>query len=224
LSSTKLALRGVDLNDLSDRHRAFIFEYVKDYDGTRAARAVGYKNPHVIAARLTDGKTYPKVARAIGAIQRKNLESNVDIKDKIIGILCRAAEANLTHYKNKNGMIVLEGLEDIPDEIAELTGPTKIIFKKNKSGDGEDEYVNETKEVHVGILDRQWAIEQLMKHLGMFAPEKVVHGFDWEALYQESIEDNDLEIIEGEIAKAALPEPKEEKPTKKKKKVLRKKK
>ena len=48
----KTKLTTLDLPELTDKQRRFVYEYTEDYNATRAAEAAGYKSPSKIGSTL----------------------------------------------------------------------------------------------------------------------------------------------------------------------------
>ncbi len=199
MAKIELALRGIDLKDLTDRQRAFVFEYVKDYNAKRACLAVGYKNSSM-GKKLTDNKYYPKVVRAIGSIQRKNVEQAILTKDEILAELSNLATRDIIEMCDEKGVFITNDMRKVPAHIRRCIDGLEINQRFNEDGEVVGQHVK------FKLVGKMGAIDMLMKHFGMFAPEKleVVSAPNWDDLYEQEHE-NDIDIIEGQIASAAKP-------------------
>lgn len=208
------------MDELNDKQRAFVFEYIQDYNAVRAARAVGYKNPKASGCRLLDPKYHPKVCRAIGAIQRKNLETAILTEQEILEELSVLASRDIIELCDENGVFNTNDLTKIPASIRRCIDGLEIKQDYDKHG----EVIGQT--IKVKLVAKLGAIEMLAKHYGMFAPQKVEHSvqptLDWDELYEKAGESDQLDVIEGKIANAGRPVQEELETPKKPKKFKKK--
>lgn len=198
MANTKLATRG-STDRLNDRQRAFVAEYVKDYNSTRAASVVGYKRPGDMGQRLINGKTYPKVANAIGKIQRLNLEQCILTKNDILAELSLLAMRDIIELCDKNGQFFCNDLRDLPPNIRRCIDAIEVF----QDFDDEGKLVGQR--FKLKLVAKLGAIEMLAKHFGMFAStQEHEHKvkFDWDSMYSDNGQPDELDIIEGKIAKA----------------------
>lgn len=192
MGSTGLALSG-DCRGLTDKQRKFVAEYVIDYNGSRAARAAGYKNAAIMASRLLKD---PKISRAIGNIQRKNLENAILSKDEIIKELSVIAMRDPIEMCDENGMIRTDDLRQIPAHIRRSIDGIKV----KQSVDPETGEVYQ--EFELKLVGKATAIRMLMEHFGLFAAQQhevtgAITAVPWEQLFAETKED--VNVIEGKI-------------------------
>lgn len=195
MGRSSLSLQG-DCNGLTDRQRTFVAEYTIDFNATRAAAKAGYKKPNVAGRKLIDGTSYPKVARAVGNIQRKNLETAILTKEDIIRELSNYSMLDPIDLCSPGGVFVVSNLAEVPAHVRRCIQSFEVKKWEDKDG-------NVHQEIKCKIVDKLEAIELLAKHYGMFAPEKhdIRHSIDWDALYRVEEPDN-WDVIEGEIAAA----------------------
>jgi len=193
MASNALALSG-DCRGLNDRQRCFVAEYVIDYNATRAAKVAGYKHPHSAGKKLLSRKLNPKVAKAIGNIQRKNLEEAILSKEEIIRELSLIAMRDPLEMCDENGILVVDDMRKIPDHIRRAIDSIKVKHFYNEDGDVIGQ------EFELKLVGKATAFRMLMEHFGMFAAkqhEVKIGTLDWESLFNETQQDKD--VIEGEI-------------------------
>lgn len=176
---------------LSYRHRAFVSEYISNgWDGTKAAAAVGYKNPGLMAARLVNGQTANGVVKkALDWIAEQQEEKAALTSEEIIQKLCDIVEADITDAFGRN-WIVVDDPKKIPESLRKMMDKIKVQAIKSihpVSGTEVVEY-----KVEFDIPSKIKAKELLMKAKGMFAPDKkevAVTGVNFDAMIQKARED-----------------------------------
>lgn len=201
MGKTDLKVRGIDLNDLPDRHRAFVVEYCKHYNASEAARKVGYKNAAVMGRKLIDGKHHPKVARAIGAIQKKNLETAILTKDQIMQELSTLAMRDIIDLCDEEGAFIVDDMRKLPPHIRRCVDGVEIDQKFDREGNVIGQRVK------LKLIAKMQAFDMLSKHLGLYSPEehKVEHSMSWDQLFEMHKKRKDpLDVIEGKIAQARI--------------------
>lgn len=191
MAHTSLALSG-DCKGLNDRQRMFVSEYMVDFDAVKAARMVGYKTPSKAAERLLKNR---KIIRAIGNQQRKNIEKHMITRDEIVAELSSIALKDLIQLCDKEGNIQCD-LRKIPASARRWIDGIEVDQTLSKSG----KIIGQ--KIKLKLVPKMQAIEYLMKHFGMFAPDKteMKHSIDWDSMYDQSKPDG-LDMIEGEISK-----------------------
>lgn len=197
MAISNLSKRGTNLKRLCDRQRAFIHEYTVDYNATRAARIVGYKNPAAMGKKLTDGKSFPKVARAIGKIQKTNIDRSTLDREQIVNELSSLAMRDVLDLCDDEGILQTD-LRKIPAALRRCIDGLEIFQYLDEDGKVTSQ------KIKLKLVAKMQAIRSLMEHFGMFAPQQheVKHTVDWDSLYSGKEVPDDLEAIEGEIAEA----------------------
>ena len=192
MAQTALTLSG-DCRGLNDRQRKFVAEYTIDYNATRAARAAGYKNPNVMGKKLLEQKG---VRRAVGNIQRKNLEEAILTKEDIIKELCSIAMRDPLDMCDADGVFVIDDMRKIPPEVRRSIDGIKV----KQRYDDEGNVIGQ--EFELKLVGKATAFRMLMEHMGLFAPKQHnvnIGTIDWESLFNETKEDHD--VIDVEIDK-----------------------
>lgn len=114
---------------LTDKEYAFVMEYLKDYNGARAARACGYcpnnpQNARVIACEIL---TKPHIKQFI-ADHKADLAENLNINETDIIELCHEImSANVTDYVDMNDYECIKLTKDSPNKRA--IASVKIVDK-----------------------------------------------------------------------------------------------
>lgn len=183
MSSTELSKTGASRSKLTDKQRRFIAEYLVDYNGTRAARAAGYKHPSVASAKLLDGEKYPHVTKLVGKAQNDALTELNLTRQRILQELAYCGLRDPVDLLNKDGYIEIESLRDIPEKIRRCIDGIEV-----RSHYEEGEFVGQT--VKLKLVGKLGAIELLMKHFGMLdgKQEEATKRINWDELYEEDPE------------------------------------
>lgn len=141
-------------HDLSARASAFVVEYCRDFNGSRAAKAVGYKdNPRRTAFRLLQD---PRVQAEVAEITGQRREMNEDLAQQVIDELSAIAFADMRDVAawGPGGVTVKDsdGLED--DEAA-----TVLEVSQRQHQHGTD--------IRVKQHSKTDALSMLAKHFGL---------------------------------------------------------
>ena len=140
--------------NLSEKQQAFVSEYVKDFNGTKAATRAGYSenSAHVTASVLL---SEPKVRAAVNDALNERKRLYPDVIQRIISELQKIAFANPVDMLSWDGeKFLVNGSDELTDEMrASISG---ITFKPGKYGDTID----------VKQYDKVRAIELLGKMVG----------------------------------------------------------
>lgn len=181
MGSVGIADRGIDIKRLTDRERRFVLEYLLDYNGKRAAIAAGYskKVAHVTASKLLRKS---KIARAIGRLQRDDVERLELRRDEIIKHLYYAVTRDPLDIYDADGEVL--PLDEMSERARACIDSIdrKVTYRKGKNG-----RTYKTVETHVRLVPKAQALDMAMKHKGLFAPdqhEHIIGPFDWNALIQ----------------------------------------
>lgn len=195
MGSTPTRYHGARKGKLTDKQKAFVTEYVKDFNGKRAAEAAGYSQPPQAAAQLLKK---PDIKAAIGRHHKDNENLSILERSRVLEELKFIVERNVKDLVDENGIV--RELHELPDAVARAIDGIKVrqIF------DADGEVCGQT--IEIKLVPKLPAIELAMKHLGMFEAEKVEHSgtirFDWDALLNRTDAGTEEDVIEGTIASA----------------------
>ena len=160
------------LRKVNDRERAFCQEYVKDLNGSRAARAAGYssKGASVRAnALLKKSRVKALVAKLI-AKQANKLEISAD---KVLGELAKMGFSNMLDYMraDEDGEFRLDFSKLTREQAAAIQEYT--VDATGGTGDGERKQVMRTR---FKLADKARSLELLGKYLKLFVEKVEVTG------------------------------------------------
>lgn len=189
-----------DLRELPDQQRAVALEYVKRYDMVAACKKAGYEDPEGEAKKLLKSKRFK---RAVGHLQYRNAELSQLQRMDILEELSKLAMRDILDFCDENGVLQCD-LSKVPPHARRCIDGIEVRQKLSRQG----EVIGQT--IKVKLVPKLPAIEMLMRHMGMFAPQehKHEHTMNWDELFQAERRAR-TDVIEGEIQKAALP-PKDE--------------
>ena len=131
---------------LTNKQRAFIEEYLVDFNGTRAAERAGYKgNDATLAAIASENLTKPKLAKRIA----DRFATKIMTADEVLSRLSGMARADISEFVTDAGAIDWDAVRDqgyLVKKIAHYKGKQSVI------------------ELH----DAQTALQLVGKHLRLF--------------------------------------------------------
>lgn len=161
---------------LSRKQQTFIYEYLKDLNGPRAARVSGYKaDPRAAAKVLLDKQKSPVVNAAIeSALQERARRSGIQA-DQVLSEIAKIAFFNPQDMLDHDGELLQ--LADMPEGVASALKELKITCRYGRDG----QLVQQSKDVKWN--DKLEALKLLGQHLGIFkdgGENRVV--LDWGAL------------------------------------------
>lgn len=168
----------MDKNLTPQQHR-FVREYLVDMNQTKAARRAGY-SPTSAAGIASELMKQPKIKEAI-AIEQDKLKDKFGITpERIIQELSKIAFANIQDFMclDEDGVAVIDLAAIDQDKASALDVSFEITKGRGK-----------TVSTKIKLLDKQAALLQIGKHLGMFA-DKVDHkvSLTLEQLVAQSME------------------------------------
>lgn len=138
------------MRELNERQKKFCMEYLKDFNGSRAAVAAGYtkKNVRITAAKLlTNSNIQKQIALNIA---KRSEKTKIDA-EWVLTELSEMAFADIAEAYDENGK--LKSIHDIPKHLR------KMICDIDTIDVGEDSTVKRVK-----FCDRLKLIAQLGKH------------------------------------------------------------
>ncbi len=205
MGSTRITSLDGCWDALTDKMKVFVAEYLIHHDGTKAVIAAGYsKNGAAVRASklLQDPRIKKVIAHEQGKVHKgKRLE-----KEKVLKKIADSLHRNLWDFEVEQGkgLIVASRLRDLPRRChCYIDG-----FEVTQYFDDPEEPTKVTRQkIKVKLSPNAAVQEMAMKHIGAFAPDKVLVNenvsIDWKKLH-EPIDPNtedEEDPIEGEILK-----------------------
>ena len=139
-------------NGLTPKQLAFVSEYLKDLNATKAALRSGF-SPRSAGTQGNALLQKPEISAAIQEGQQDAAARNEVTVDRIVQEYARIAFANLTDFANvTDGEVVVEDTDTMPLD------KTAVLSELAQTKDG----------VHLKLHDKGKALDALGKHLGMF--------------------------------------------------------
>jgi phage terminase small subunit len=166
---------------------AFVEEYVKTWNASEAARRVGAAV--VSGTNWLDATKFPQVTAAIRARMADTLVENKAEAKKVVGELLRVGLFNPKEMCHPDGRV--KTLLEMPDHVAAAIKKMSVSYEESEDPDGNPVRV---RKVSVEFHDKMWALEMLMKHLGLFDEKTGVNnqqqlGVDWGRLMTPVLDD-----------------------------------
>ena len=172
------------LGRLTGPQQVFLSELQADpkFNATEAARRAGYEHPAVAASKLLNN---PLIKAALGHALHKRQEKLAVKAEDLLQVLSTAAMLDpleLGDYCEDDGTIVVKRLDELPEhirrclEVVCITKSRKIVLKP---------------------IGKAYAIEMLMRHLGMFNDKLTVESktsIDWDKLAAPLSEMETIEV------------------------------
>jgi len=157
---------------LTDKQAIFCREYVKDWNGARAARSAGYAKE---SARITASKllTNTNIEAYIEHIKDEIAENLGISKEWAIEKLRRIAEANIADVYSD--WLTLEEFQELKDLYPEVIEAIQEISTKVEQRKVDEELID-IKYVRLKLYDKRLAIQDILKAMGWNEPEKVDHS------------------------------------------------
>jgi phage terminase small subunit len=141
---------------MRDQYKIFIDEYMKDYNGSRAAKAAGYSSSSTAHELLRNNEVKAEIDRRISEMRAKD---RVTV-EKIEGMLRDMAEVEPLDIWDEDGNV--RPLRDIPPHARRAIKSIKRVTKEHYiTGQAEET-------VHVELWDKKGAVELLGKAKKMF--------------------------------------------------------
>lgn len=163
---------------LTDRQVLFVSEYLKDFNGKRAAAEAGYKDPATAAAKLLNSDKNPHVAREVGKAIRARLHDNEITVGRIL------QELNYLGFRD-----IVDLVDETGEVYSDLNEMPEIMRRCIDGFEQEVTYFDDgTKEIKnkVRLTSKIKALELLMQHFGMMSPQEhfVRHSIDWDNMLE----------------------------------------
>jgi len=191
MGSTELKSYGLRSAQLNDKQTRFVMEYLKDSNGTRAAKAAGYSSPTTASSKLLKK---PLIARAIGRAQQIMVQNlGLDAEEVIYNLWC-CVTRTLDDFIDEDGKLI-SNVNKLTDRAKRAVDgiDQEITITHNRDGTRTEKIRNKLK-----LVSKSSVLDMAMKHKGLFAEEKVMNtvAFKWDELYQH---DPKEDLIEQEI-------------------------
>jgi phage terminase small subunit len=155
---------------LNEREKRFCQEYTVDWNGTRAAKAVGY-SPKTCRATASKLLAKPHIKAYIKEIQN-DLEQLAGIsRYRVLKEYMKIAFSSIS--KTRNGWITRKQWDSVPQEVKDSISEldTKVLQRNLGSEDAPD--IVDVEYVKVKLHDKVKALENICKMLGYNAPDEV---------------------------------------------------
>ena len=150
---------------MTENQKRFCNEYIKDYNATRAYKAVypSCKKDETAKAAASRLLTNVNLQQYIEKLQ-KNLTAKMNItQERVIQEIARIAFGDIRNLYNENGG--LKNIKDMDDDTAAIIQQLETF--QEFDGYGEDrEYVGDTKKVK--LYSKEKALDMLGKYFGIF--------------------------------------------------------
>lgn len=168
MALTKLNKYSVKNSKLTDKQRAFVNEYTKDYNGVRAAIAAGY-SPKAAKVQATKLLKMPWVAKAIGHIEFQSQKQHTIDREEILTQLYYCATRSGADFVDDSGCLI-NNIKSLPERAQQAIDSIK---QRKKQYTCEDGTVIQEVQTELRLVPKAHAIDLAMRHKGLFAAEKV---------------------------------------------------
>lgn len=152
------------MNKLTDKQKRFIDEYLKDLNATQAAIRAGYseKTAHSIG---NENLTKPEIQERIRERQEDLKKRNEITADAVIQELAKIGFMDIGELFNDDGII------KNPTILSDKAKAAVSSVKITKRTYGKDDNETEEETTELKLWDKCKALEQLGRHLGIFAED-----------------------------------------------------
>ena len=157
-----------EFSALPINHQHFVLEYLKDYNGTKAAIAAKFsaKTARSKAAQLlAKVNIQAALSEIVGKIFQGEVADQQEIKE-FLTVVMRGKITDLVSWSEDNGLIFTSDSKDLTDKQSRLLKKLKVKEKTSPAGDFTE--TETTFELH----DPLRAAEMLGKDLGMFKSDE----------------------------------------------------
>jgi phage terminase small subunit len=152
------------INGLTDKQRRFVAEYLVDQNGVRSAKAAGFKCPDKQASQLLQR---PAVRQAIEKVIRNDLAKLEVTREEVLKQLYYQLTKKATDFVDEEGNLLK------PHQMNERAqSVVDGIKQKRRVWTDSEGCEHEEVETELKTSQKSTAIEQGMKHKGLFAAEK----------------------------------------------------
>jgi phage terminase small subunit len=192
---TKSKIPRIDNSELTDKETAFLYEYLKDYQGGAAAKRVGYAEKSAsVSASLILQK--PRVQKAIENYEKDLSTRFINTKERVLKEMALLAYSDLSDYVDViDGKTYLKTMDQLPPQVSRAikkikgTRFIKVLkqkAKKDKEGkviepDCHEEEVEER--IEIELYDKAQALQLMGKELNMFKDKTEITGANGTSLF-----------------------------------------
>jgi phage terminase small subunit len=167
-------------NELTDKQKRFVEEYLVDLNATQAAIRAGYSER--TARKIgQENLTKPDIAAAIREAQEARSDRTEITQDKVLQELARIGFSDVTNYL-MDDLGRLQLAEGAPDDAMRAVASVKHKKRVVPRKDNEPEVVYE---LEFKLWDKNTALANIGKHLGMFTDRGV--NIDLDSLTDEEL-------------------------------------
>lgn len=187
--------RKKDKHGLIAKHRKFVKEYIKDYNGAAAARRAGFSAK---AAREQASRLLSKANIQVALKREENKLENrfCATKEKIIKELGVIGFSNIEDYieVDDDGKVQIQNLKSLPFATARAI---KSIKEKSKDtiNRKEDELLYRETQLEFVLHDKIEALVKMGQEIGMFKTKCEVSGKDGKAISVKIEDLSDEELL-----------------------------
>lgn len=146
----------------AERKELFVLEYMKDFNGTRAGKAIGLaeKSAHVEASKLLND---PKVQSLMMAAKERLMDRQQLSLDIVLDRFSNFASASMEHYTrlNSDGHRVIDLSECTPKQLAAIQ---EVTVDEYWEGSGDN--AREVKRTKIKLYSAADANDKLLRYLG----------------------------------------------------------
>jgi len=151
---------------LSNKQKAFISEYLIDFNATRAAQRAGYKgNDATLASTGWEVLRNPEVEAAV----RVRLQEKAMSADEVLMRLAENARADMGEWLTDDGEIDIAAMK-----VAQKTNMLRKVKRTRRSGESESGVMWDETTIEVELHDQQAALVHIGKAHGLFT-DKIEH-------------------------------------------------
>jgi phage terminase small subunit len=191
----------------TDRALMFAAEYVKDLNGTQAAKRAGYTGVHVereaqrlladpVVRGIIDARLQERFERSEALLRAKAAEADITA-ERVLEELARVAFADIGQCFDAEGKLL--PIKQIPEFMRRAIGGFDVVKRKNHARDGDTDEVEK-----VRLIDKSRALELLSRYFGMLVERKEVgKPGEFKRLSDTELEEKTRALL----AKALKPDP-----------------
>lgn len=172
-----------DPDGLTKKERAFLNEYVKDYNGTQAiyrSKCCKATSDGSAASAASQILNNIKVLQAITKYEKDLSTRFIDEKGKLLKEMSLLANSDISDYITPDGELRVKNFKDLPPQVSKaiksVTVHTKSrkLFKASSEGEKGDEIIEQ--HVTFSLYDKIQALIKMGQHVGIFKEKKELTG------------------------------------------------
>ena len=153
------------LDKLTDKQVRFVYEYNVDYDGARAAKESGYRNPAKAAGKLLDANQNPLVAKAIGLLRKETNNQLEFSAEDVRREVAYSAFRDVLDLCDSRGVIETNDMRKIPEHVRRCVDGIKAKVLYDRDGN----VASQTFELK--LVAKLGALDLLAKMMGLMDPQ-----------------------------------------------------